>query len=44
MKLNQFIAACFATIGFAVSILAGIHADTGFDTVVLRAMAAALGC
>ncbi len=44
MKLNQFIAGCFGTIGFIVSIAGGLHADNGFDTILIRAMGAALGC
>jgi hypothetical protein len=44
MKTTQFIAGCFGILGFMVSILAGLHADNGFDTIIVRAIGAAAGC
>src|SRR5580704_14377699 len=44
MKLNQFIAGCFGIVGFILSIVAGLHADNGFNTIVIRALLMAGGC
>lgn len=44
MKLSQFIAGCFGTVGFVVSILAGMFADNSFNTILTHAMLAAGAC
>lgn len=44
MKLTQFIGGCFGTVGFVVSIVAGLYADNAFESILLRAVLAAAVC
>ncbi|MEI8194441.1 MAG: hypothetical protein WCI73_00885 [Phycisphaerae bacterium] len=44
MRLNQFIAGCFGTVGFVVSILAGLYANNTFDAILTRAILATIAC
>jgi len=44
MKLNGFMGSCFGTVGFVLAILAGLHANNGFDTIVTRALVALVSC
>lgn len=44
MRLNQFIAGCFGTVGFVVSILAGLYANNTFEAILTRAILATIAC
>jgi hypothetical protein len=44
MKLNALIAGVFGTVGFAVSVLAGMMADNAFDSILWKALLSCMIC